>query len=231
MKKILIIGGTSAIAEQCARIWAEKGNRIYLVAKNQKHMDCIISDLKVRGAPQVFGYCADINDTGKHSYILNSADTLMEGIDIVLIAHGTLPDQKSCQQNIEETFLAIKTNALSSISLLTLIANYFEAKQKGLVGIISSVAGDRGRESNYIYGSAKAMINTFASGLRQRFGKSKVTIVTIKPGFVDTPMTSSFKKGLLWTKPNTVAKRIVWAIDKKKKVKYTHQVFGELLCL
>ena len=110
----------------------------------------------------------------------------------------------------------MQTNALSIISLLTLIGNRFEAQKSGTICVISSVAGDRGRASNYVYGSAKAMVTTFTSGLRQRLHKSNVSVVTVKPGFVDTPMTSEFKKGLLWAKPSVVAALIVKAIDKKK---------------
>jgi short-subunit dehydrogenase len=100
--------------------------------------------------------------------------------------------------------------------LLTLFANRFEAKKDGVICVISSSAGDRGRASIYVYGSAKAMVTAFTSGLRQRLYKSNVSVVTVKPGFVDSPMTAKFKKGLLWTKPNTVAKIIVKAIDTKK---------------
>ena len=114
----------------------------------------------------------------------------------------------------------LKTNALSTISLLTHIANRFEAKQAGTIAVISSVAGDRSRASNYVYGSAKAMVTAFTSGLRQRLHKSHVAVVTIKPGFVDTPMTASFKKGLLWAKPDSVAEKIVQAINKRKNEVY-----------
>ena len=144
----------------------------------------------------------------------------MNGIDIVLIAHGTLSNQKSCEKSVDETLYEIQTNALSKISLLTLIANRFEAKKGGTICVISSVAGDRGRASNYVYGSAKAMETAFTSGLRQRLHKSNVAVVTIKPGFVDTPMTANFKKGVLWAKPNAVAKKIVLAIEKRKNEVY-----------
>ena len=220
MKKILIIGATSAIAEHCARIWANRGNELYLVARNEERVKVIASDLKVRGAAQVITYCTDLNDIERHSEILESAQNTMKGVDIVLIAHGTLSSQKFCEGSVSETLNEIKTNALSTISLLTLLANRFEEKKDGTICVISSVAGDRGRSSNYVYGSAKAMVTAFTSGLRQRLHKSNVAVVTIKPGFVDTPMTSQFKKGLLWAKPNTVASKIVRAIDKKKAEVY-----------
>lgn len=220
MKKVLIIGATSSIAEHCARIWANRGYQIYLVARQEERLKTIAADLKVRGATHVDFYCTDLNELDNHPVMLDSAKTRLSCIDVVLIAHGTLSNQKSCQQNPEETLAEIKTNALSTINFLTLIANYLEAQQTGTIAVISSVAGDRGRGSNYVYGSAKAMVTTFASGLRQRLYKSNVAVVTIKPGFVDTPMTESLKKGLLWAKPDSVSIKIVQAIDKQKNEVY-----------
>ncbi|MDB3882446.1 SDR family oxidoreductase [Amylibacter sp.] len=220
MKRILIIGATSAIAEHCARIWAARGDALYLVARNEQHVQVIASDLKVRGASGVTTYVTDLNDMDKHEELLNVADHALEGIDIVLVAHGTLSNQKACEVNVKETLQEIKTNALSTISFLTLIANRFEAQKSGSICVISSVAGDRGRASNYVYGSAKAMVTAFTSGLRQRLHKSNVSVVTIKPGFVDTPMTAEFKKGFLWANPSVVAALIVKAIDRKKAEVY-----------
>ena len=220
MKRILIIGATSAIAEHCARIWAARGEALHLVARNEQHVQVIASDLKVRGASEVTTYVTDLNDMDKHEELLDVADDALEGVDVVLIAHGTLSNQKGCEHSVDETLQEIKTNALSTISLLTLIANRFEDKKSGSICVISSVAGDRGRASNYVYGSAKAMVTAFTSGLRQRLNKSDVSVVTIKPGFVDTPMTSEFKKGILWAEPNIVSALIVKAIDKKKAEVY-----------
>ena len=220
MKRILILGATSAIAEHCARIWAYRGDALHLVARNEQHVQVLASDLKVRGASEVTTYCSDLNDMEKHQELFNVADAALGNVDIVLIAHGTLSNQKSCELSVEETLREIQTNALSTIGLLTLIANRFDARKSGTICVISSVAGDRGRASNYIYGSAKAMVTTFTSGLRQRLHKSNVAVVTIKPGFVDTPMTSDFKKGFLWAQPDVVAALIVKAIDKKKAELY-----------
>ena len=220
MKRILIIGATSSIAEHCARIWAAEGDVLHLVARNEQHVQLIASDLKVRGASEITTYCTDLNGMDKHEELLSSAEYALGEVDTVLIAHGTLSNQKSCELSVHETLAEIQTNALSTISLLTLIANRFEARKSGTICVISSVAGDRGRASNYVYGSAKAMVTAFTSGLRQRLYKSNVSVVTIKPGFVDTPMTREFKKGLLWTKPNVVAALIVKAIDKKSAEVY-----------
>ena len=229
MKRVLIIGATSAIAEQCARIWATRGDRIYLVARNEDRLNTIAADLRVRGAVEVTTYCTDLNDIDKHFELLNTADNVLGGVDIVLIAHGTLSNQKSCEQSVAETLTEIQTNALSTISLLTLIANRFEAKKNGIICVISSVAGDRGRASNYVYGSAKAMVTAFTSGLRQRLHKSNVAVVTIKPGFVDSPMTAEFKKGILWTKPNAVAAKIIKTIDKRRDEIYVPFFWGLII--
>lgn len=215
MKKILIIGATSAIAEATARIWAQRGDELFLVARNEERLNLVTKDLKVRGAPKVHEYCMDANDFDQHSSMLDKAFGVLGAIDIVLIAHGTLSKQKECEQSVDLTIQEIKTNAISAISLLTHLANRFEKQGTGTIAVISSVAGDRGRASNYAYGSAKAMVTAFTSGLRQRLYKSGVSVVTIKPGFVDTPMTAEFKKGLLWVKPEKVAKGVVVACDKK----------------
>lgn len=219
-KKILIIGATSTIAEHCSKIWAQREDQLYLVARNKERLKTIATDLKLLGAKEVFSHRVDLNDMEHHAEMLNTVMEAMGGIDAVLIAHGTLSNQKACEQSVKETLAEINTNALSTISLLTHIANRFEAKQAGTIAVISSVAGDRGRASNYIYGSAKAMVTAFTSGLRQRLYKSNVAVVTIKPGFVDTPMTAAFKKGLLWAKPAAVATAIVRAIDKRKDEVY-----------
>lgn len=221
MSNILIIGANSAIAKQCARIWAKRNDNLYLVSRNQEELKKTSADLKTRGAFQVFNQCIDLTEINNHPSLLeNIKIKFKEEIDLVLIAHGTLSDQKICEKNIENTLKEININAISTISLLTLIANYFEKRKKGTIAIISSVAGDIGKASNYIYGSAKAMVATFASGLRQRLNKSNISVITIKLGFVDTPMTASFKKGVLWSSPKKIAKKIISTIDNKKDEVY-----------
>lgn len=221
MRKIVIVGATSAIAEAAARIWAQRGDHLFLVARTKEKLDAIANDVRVRGCPKVETYCMDANDFDTHMPMLDSAERTLGGFDTVLIAHGTLSDQLACQQSLDLTMQEIRTNALSAVALLTHIANRFEQQKSGTIAVISSVAGDRGRQSNYVYGSAKAMVTAFTSGLRQRLFKSGVSVVTIKPGFVDTPMTANFKKGILWASPGKVAASIVSACDKKGNVIYT----------
>ena len=143
-------------------------------------------------------------------------------IDIALIAHGTLPDQKACEQNVEVALAEFANNGTSVIALLTLLANQFETQRCGSLAVISSVAGDRGRPSNYLYGTAKAAVSTFCEGLRARLFKVGVHLVTIKPGFVDTPMTKGLPlPGPLVAKPEQVAERIVKGIENKANTLYT----------
>jgi decaprenylphospho-beta-D-erythro-pentofuranosid-2-ulose 2-reductase len=221
MRKVLIVGATSAIAEAVARLFAAQGDLLYLAGLRAEALEAIATDLRVRGTARVQTEVMDANAIERHAALLDNADAALGGLDTVLVAHGTLSDQAACQQSVALTFQELHTNALSVIALLTLVANRFEAQRSGMIAVISSVAGDRGRQSNYVYGTAKAAVSTFLSGLRQRLHQSGVQVLTIKPGFVDTPMTREFPKGLLWAKPERVARDIVRAMEKRKNVIYT----------
>jgi short-subunit dehydrogenase len=217
----LIVGATSAIAEATARIFAQRGDSLYLVGRQTKRLESIAADLKVRGAAVVGIETMDANDMAGHEAMLVRAEQTLGALDTVLIAHGTLSNQKACEASAELTVNEISTNGVSAVALLTHIAQRFESRKSGTIAVISSVAGDRGRQSNYVYGSAKALLSAFLSGLRQRLSKSGVAVVTIKPGFVDTPMTAAFPKdGPLWAKPQQIAEGIVKAIDRKATVVY-----------
>lgn len=220
MKRILVLGVTSAIAQECSRVWAKQGAILYIVARNDERLHVIADDLRVRGAKEVHTRCLDLNILEQHKDLIEKIISTLNRLDIVLVAHGTLPNQSRCEQSVSEALAEINTNAISVISLLTVLANYFESVGAGSIAVVSSVAGDRGRASNYVYGSAKSMVTSFTSGLRQRLYKKNVTVTTIKPGFVDTPMTARFKKNILWAKPSIVAQKIVQAIDQKKSVAY-----------
>jgi len=221
MKKILIIGATSAIAEATARIFAARGEALFLVARNAERLQAIKADLDVRGAVRTATATLDVADVAAQQAIIDQAERELGGLDIVLIAHGTLSDQGECEKSVAALRREFEVNALSTMALLTILANTFEARRTGTLAVISSVAGDRGRQSNYVYGAAKAAVTAFLSGLRQRLAKSNVDVLTIKPGFVDTPMTANIaNKGALWAKPDAVAAGIVRAIDKRRNVVY-----------
>ena len=220
MKRVLIIGATSAIAEAAARQWATQGAVLFLVGRKTERLQAIAADLQVRGAKLAVTHIMEATDLAAHEPMLVAAEEALGGIDIALIAHGTLPDQKACEASVELTLQEINTNGLSVIALATRLANRMEAQGSGSIAVISSVAGDRGRQSNYVYGAAKGLVTRFLQGLRNRLAKKGVQVLTIKPGFVDTPMTAAFKKGALWAQPDDIARGILAAIEKGKNEVY-----------
>lgn len=221
MKRVLIIGATSAIATACARLWAEQGSEFFLVARSAEKLEEVSADLTARGAKSVTLHCMDATDFAAHGPMLESCTTAMPQIDIALIAHGTLPDQKACEQDVSVALAELSSNGTSVIRLLTLLANQFETQRCGTLAVISSVAGDRGRPSNYLYGTAKAAVSTFCEGLRARMFKVGVHVVTIKPGFVDTPMTRGLAlPAALLATPEQVAALIVKGINKRSDTLY-----------
>ena len=221
MKNWIIVGACSAIAEATARIWAARGGKLFLLARNQEKLDVLAQDLKVRGAQDVYTKVFDACDYEQHLTLFDDAKAQLGSIDGIFIAHGTLPDQKACEADFDLTRREFETNGMSVISLVAAASNYFESAGAGTIAVIASVAGDRGRQSNYVYGSAKAAVSTYLSGARNRLAKKNVQVLTIKPGFVDTPMTDGMDKtGALWAQPDEVAMSIVKAVDKKRNVIY-----------
>ena len=222
MNRVLIIGATSAIAEQCARLWAVGGAAFFLVGRNTLKLEAVKSDLIARGATQATIHQMDANEHSEHERMIEAATEVLSGIDIVLLAHGTLPDQNQCEQNPETAIREFETNAVSTIALLTRLGAIFESQKHGTIAVISSVAGDRGRPSNYLYGSAKGAVSIFCQGLRARLHRSGANILTVKPGFVDTPMTRDLNMpALLITSPAKVARDIVGAVERRRSVIYS----------
>lgn len=205
LSRILIIGATSAIAQATARLFAAEGAQLYLVGRDPLRIAAAAADLRVRGATEVATATLDANDISHHAEVLDAAWSQWRGFDAVLVAHGVLPNQQQSQASVEVALASFDTNARSTIAVLTDLANRFEAQGAGVIAAISSPAGGRGRASNYVYGAAKGALAIFLSGLRQRLHARGVRVLTILPGFVDTPMTISFKKGPLWSSPEKVA--------------------------
>jgi decaprenylphospho-beta-D-erythro-pentofuranosid-2-ulose 2-reductase len=217
---MMIIGATSAIAHETAKCFAKDGAEFFLVARSPQKLADISNDLKVRGAQRIETYVLDVTELERHQEMIETAIMTLDGLDMVLIAHGTLGDQQKCQRSVSETLKEFSTNCTSVISLLTILADYFEQQKRGCIAVISSVAGDRGRQSNYVYGAAKGALSVFLQGLRNRLSKSGVAVVTVKPGLIDTPMTAAVKKGLLAASAKGVGEGIYHAMKSRKEVVY-----------
>ncbi|HEU4922046.1 MAG TPA: SDR family oxidoreductase [Burkholderiales bacterium] len=218
--RILIIGATSAIAHAVARRYASRGARLFLIARRPDVLEANAADLRVRGAREVRTALLDANNVERHTNVLDEGFAAFGGFDATLVAHGTLPDQAECERSVDATLASFDTNARSTIALLTILANRFEAQGKGVIGVISSPAGDRGRASNYVYGAAKAALSNFASGLRHRLFSKGVRVITILPGFVDTPMTTKFEKGPFWVGTERIAVDVERALERGSGVVY-----------
>jgi short-subunit dehydrogenase len=232
MKAVLVIGATSAIATACARIWATQGAGLFLVARDGAKLEALAGDLTVRGAAAVHSFAMDANDIEAHAQMVGAAIRALGRIDVALIAHGTLPDQTACEADAALTLRELATNGTSVIALLTVLANVFGQQRGGAIGVITSVAGDRGRPTNYVYGSAKAAVSVFCEGLRARLFKAGVSLTDIRPGFVATPMTRHLSlPQLLVAQPNAVARRIVAAIERKSDVVYVPAFWALLMMI
>ncbi len=231
MKKILILGAASAIAQETARCFAKEGSAFFLAARSQEKLRIISDDLKCRGASEIFCLETDLNDVYKHASLIDQALRSLKGLDLVLLTYGTLGDQKKCEASYEETLKELQTNFLSAVSLLTLLSNHMESLGRGSLAVITSVAGDRGGAGNYVYGTAKGALSIFLEGLRGRLTKSGVHVLTVKPGFVDTPMTARFRKGFLFASAKSVGEGIHHAILKKKDVVYLPWFWKPVMCL
>jgi decaprenylphospho-beta-D-erythro-pentofuranosid-2-ulose 2-reductase len=221
-KRIVIVGATSLIAEQAARIWVEKeAVHLTLIGRDPVKLERIAADLRVRGgASEVNVVEADFLDP---ILIKNTVDkiALQGAIDVALIAHGSLPSQLECQADLSVCHQALEINAVSPALYAEAFAHHLSQQNHGTLAIIGSVAGDRGRKSNYVYGAAKGLLTRYAQGLQHRFAGTPVKVVLINPGPTDTPMTAHLKaEGARLAPVNHVARQMVQAIDGGIRVAY-----------
>jgi short-subunit dehydrogenase len=228
-RKILVLGATSGIAEATCRIWASEGASLFLVARNAEKLAAVAADLKTRGAAYVDTAVADLDDTTQHPGLLAHAINSLGGMDVAYLAHGILGDQPKGEQDFETAAQIIHTNFVSAVSLLTWLANFCVQRHAGVLAVISSVAGDRGRKSNYLYGSSKAGLTAFLGGLRNRIDREGVTVLNIKPGPVKTAMTAGMAGNEKFADVNKVARTIVKAIDAKADNLYVPFQWGPIM--
>ncbi|WP_029350058.1 SDR family oxidoreductase [Bosea sp. 117] len=218
--RIIILGATSGIAEATARIWAAQGGRLVLVARDGARAEAIAADLKVRGAEEADVVALDLAKADAAAE-LDAMVAKLGGLDIVLLAYGALGDQKTLETDPTAARALIETNFTSASAWCIAAANRFEAQKSGALLVIGSVAGDRGRQSNFIYGATKAGLAALVEGIAHRLAPTGARAVLIKPGFVDTPMTAAIpNKGALWAKPEAVGAIIARAAQKGRPVVY-----------
>jgi short-subunit dehydrogenase len=208
MQRLVVFGGTSKIALEIARLAARDGTRILLVGRRPERLEHAAGDLLARGATSVEWTVADLADVSCHSRIIAEAEAKLPDFDMALFSYGTLTVNDRAESMVDYTLAEIGTNFTSTVSLLTLLAPHFEHRKAGCVTVISSVAGERGRRSNYIYGCAKGGLSIFLQGYRARLFRSGVRVLTVKPGPVETPMTAHLRKSRSFASPATVGHRI-----------------------
>ena len=220
MTRIVIVGATSAIARAVARQLASDGASFFLVARNEVRLRAVAEDLRARGAVRVDVMTLDVLAFERHPEVIERARETLRHLDAVLIAHGELPDQEHVQNIPDAVVHSFRVNALATIALATSFGALLERQGRGSLTVLSSVAGDRGRASNYVYGAAKGAVDRYLEGLRSRLAPAGVRVVTIKPGPVDTPMTAHMKRGVTWSTPERIAGPIRRAMQRRSGTVY-----------
>jgi len=220
-KTTLILGAKSDIGKALFQKFAKEGFNLILAAR-KPHLEDLkkeVTDLKIRYNIETTIAEFDLLDFNSHNNFYNSLEIKP---DVVIAVAGYLGDQEKAEINFTEAKKIIDTNYTGYVSILNIISNDFEKRENGFIIGISSVAGDRGRKSNYYYGSSKAAFTTYLSGLRNKLFNRGIKILTVKPGFVKTKMISDIKtSALLTATPKEVAEDIYKAFVKNKDVIYT----------
>jgi short-subunit dehydrogenase len=223
MSRILILGATSAIAQAYARRRGAQGAGFILAGRNEDRLGAIAADLKACGAASAEIFATDLAASGEIERSLQALQARFGVPDEVVIGYGMLGEQAKAEADLALARSLLETNFTSAALWILALLKYRPAAQGMTIVGIGSVAGDRGRASNFIYGAAKAGFDRFLEGLQQKYDGSPVRIVRVKPGFVDTPMTAAIenKGGLLWATPDRVAADIERAVAKGRRVAYT----------
>ena len=220
--RVVVFGATSAIAEAVARRYAETGAALVLVGRREPQLMRIKADLEVRGASRVATVGGDLAELEGHERLVEAAALHQGAPDLVLVAWGSLTDQARATTDAAYAARELTTNFVAPAALLLRIAAWLEPQRQGVIAVITSVAGDRGRQSNFVYGAAKGGLQRFLEGLRHRLHGQGITVLDIRPGFVATPMTAGMAQtGPLWATPEQVAADIVQAIEQAQPVLYT----------
>jgi short-subunit dehydrogenase len=224
--RVIIFGATSAIAGEVARLYAARGARLCLVARNAEKLARLALELPSEG---VTSAVADFANLGNAEAVVRAAIDALGGVDVALIAHGELGDQLETERAFDAAQAIITANFTSAVALLIPLANHMEAAGAGTLGVITSVAADRGRPRNYTYASAKGALNVYLQGLRSRLFAAGVDVTTLKLGPVDTPMTRTHRKTRVFSTPAAVARGIVAALDAGAAEAYVPAFWGAIM--
>jgi decaprenylphospho-beta-D-erythro-pentofuranosid-2-ulose 2-reductase len=230
MKSVVIFGGYSAIAEAVARRLIAPDIQFVLIGRNADRLSAVADDLRVRGAGGAETITADLADLDALPALVEQISSTAAPIELALLAHGTLPDQAAATADAAILRAAVEVNGMSHLLLSQLLIDRLTNQGTGTLAVITSVAGDRGRKSNYVYGAAKRLVSTYLEGLRHQCASSAVKVIDIRPGFVDTPMTAAFPKGALWSSADKVAGAILAAISADRSPAYVPR-FWRLIML
>jgi len=226
MKKVIVLGATSSIALEVQRQLARRGCQLLLVGRSPQRLAEIQADLVVWGAKQVLTYPADLAVIQQHLGLMEFCRRAFPDFDTVLLAYGSMRNQKDCEASIEALREELQVNFVSATALLTLFAADLEKRRVGCLAAITSVAGDRGRRSNYVYGASKGALSLFLQGLRSRLHPAGVRVITIKPGPVQTPMTDHMPNSARFADPKEVGCDIVNALESRSPdVLYTPRIW------
>jgi short-subunit dehydrogenase len=230
VKRIIILGATSGIALEVQRQLATRGWELLLVARSAERLAELQPDLLIRGSPRVLTYPADLVAIPEHERVFAFASHTLPDFDTVLLAYGSMHDQKTAATSIAVLSEELQVDFVSAAAILTLFAADLERRRTGCVAAISSVAGDRGRRSNYVYGSAKGGLSLFLQGLRSRLYPAGVRVITIKPGPVRTPMTDQLRNSMHLADPRQVARDIVRGLEgRSPDILYTPAIWRYIM--
>ena len=210
-QRILVLGATSAIAQEAIRLWAMPGARLYLIGRDRAKLDLVATDARTRGADVVVQAMADFGLMTDAAKTIGAVWQLWDGLDGALIAHGWLPTQAEAQDDPVAITECIRVNGTTACQWLALLAPLFAAQQQGWLAAISSVAADRGRAKMYVYGAAKALLSHTLEGMRQRLSPAGVRVVDLRPGPVRTPMTAGLTQLPLLVEASVAAQALVTA--------------------
>jgi decaprenylphospho-beta-D-erythro-pentofuranosid-2-ulose 2-reductase len=219
-QRVMVFGATSAICHEVLKLYALEEASFFLVGRNSEKLSAIGDDLTARGGVIAGTASYDFNEWQRHAACVKEGQECLGDIDIAIVSHGTLPDQQECEVSSAAVSDCMNDNFTSTAIIVQACANQLSLQGNGTLAVVSSVAGDRGRKSNYVYGAAKAGIDTLLQGLQGRFSGSAVNVVNIKPGMVISPMTADMKHGAIWSTPEAIAPSIYRAIAGGRKVCY-----------